>query len=119
MGCESFCFVAVSARVPDPSAFITKMSAEPVRPLTNAIFVPSADHAGSTWKKGDSPIASSSSAAVSLRSPSPFAAMTKIAYSPSRLDTNARSELEGSSPPQPATSAEHSRASEARKERTN
>ena len=66
-------------RVPDPSAFITKMSAEPERPLTNAILEPSTDHAGSTWKNGESVLSSSPSASVSRRSPPPFAPMTKIA----------------------------------------
>jgi hypothetical protein len=55
------------------------MSADPLRPLTNAIFDPSADQAGSTWKNGESVLSSSPSAGVSRRSPSPLAPITKTA----------------------------------------
>jgi hypothetical protein len=43
--------VFVTRRVPNPAGFITNTWPTPSRPLTNAIFFPSGDQAGSIWKK--------------------------------------------------------------------
>ena len=71
--------VSVTLLVPVPSAFITKMCGVPSRPLEKAIFSPSCDQAGWTWKNSPSGVDGSPFSFVSRKELLPSVSAPKIA----------------------------------------